>query len=161
MQKIVLFIFILSSLPLLLSAQNALVLGTYQANTTVGEEVCVQMYGRQFNGIVSMQYTLQWNPKHLKYRGVQNFGLRGLSDQNFGTQQQTDGLLTAAWYDPQLRGISLKEGSVVYEVCFEVIGGKGETTKLAFVETPTTIEVSNAQSQLIPLQSEVGKINIR
>jgi hypothetical protein len=145
----------------LLSAQNALVLGTYQANTAIGEEVCVQVYGRQFNGIVSMQYTLQWNSNQLKFKGVENFGLRGLSDQNFGTQRQKEGLLTTAWYDPQLRGISLPEGSVVYEVCFEVVGGKGETTKLSFVEEPTPIEVSNAQSVLIPLQTEAGKINIR
>lgn len=144
-----------------LSAQQSLTLGTFQKNTSVNETVCVPIYARDFYEIVSMQYTLQWNTEQLEFQSFSNFNLPQLSQRNFGLQKRKDGLLTFAWYDPKLRGISLPEGTVLYELCFKVIGGKGSVARLSIVNQPTVIEVSNAQSQLLPLQTEMGKINIR
>ncbi|MEM6699958.1 MAG: cohesin domain-containing protein, partial [Bacteroidota bacterium] len=131
MQKLligILLIVLTTVLPNDLNAQSPLILGAYNKKASPEKTVCMQIYGRQFKQILSMQYTLKWDTKLLKFKTVEEFGLPGLSEQNFGTKQTDEGLLTFAWFDPQLAGINKSDGEVLYEVCFEVIGKAGQQT---------------------------------
>ncbi|MEM0993156.1 MAG: cohesin domain-containing protein [Bacteroidota bacterium] len=141
-------------------AQSPLIIGTYKAKVNPDQNVCVKIYGREFEQILSMQYSLRWDTEQLKFKNISNFGLPKLSAQNFGTQRAEEGILTFAWYDPNLQGISKADGSILYEVCFEVVGAKGTSTKLEFANEPTIIEVSKAPGTLIELQTEGGKVEI-
>lgn len=164
MQKLligILFIALTIVLPKDLNAQNPLILGAYNKKANPEKTVCMQIYGRQFKQILSMQYTLKWDTKLLKFNSVQGFGLPGLNEQNFGKKQTNEGLLTFAWFDPQLGGINKSDGEVLYEVCFEVIGKTGQQTYLEFVSEPTLIEVSAAPGVLIDMKSEGSKLEIK
>jgi len=144
-----------------LKAQNPLILGAYNKKASPEKTVCMQVYGREFKQILSMQYTLKWDTKLLRFESIQGFGLPNLSEQNFGQKQTDEGLLTFAWFDPQLQGINKSDGTVLYEVCFDVVGKAGQQTFLEFVNEPTLIEVSAAPGVLINLKTEGSKLEIR
>ncbi|MEM8527408.1 MAG: cohesin domain-containing protein [Bacteroidota bacterium] len=157
----ILFIAFAGIVPNELNAQNPLILGAYNKKASPEKTVCMQIYGRQFRQILSMQYTLKWDTNLLKFKSVEEFALPGLSMENFGTRQIEEGLLTFAWFDPQLGGISKADGTVLYEVCFEVVGKSGVQTYLEFIGEPTLIEVSAAPGVLIDLKTEGSKLEIK
>jgi len=145
----------------LAQAQQTLILGAYNKSAAPGETVCMDIYGRQFQNILSMQYTLQWDANVLEFKEVKGFGLEGLSKQNFGYNRTEDGLLTFAWFEPYLRGVTLQEGEVLYQVCFEVTAKSATKTRLQFVGEPTEIEISNTASEFLDLKGEGGEVRIK
>ncbi len=161
MNKKYLLLLPLLFLATLISAQGALTMGIYNKKAEKGKTVCVDVYGRDFQQILSLQYSLKWNPKHLKFKEVKSFKLAGLSAQNFGTNRAKEGLLSMAWYDPQLRGITMADGQTVYQICFDVIGDAGSKSYFKFTDVPTPIEVSMGQGILIGFKSEGGKFEVR
>lgn len=144
-----------------LFAQSPLILGVYNKKVSPSETICVGVYGRSFDRILSMQYTIAWNPHELQFKEIKGFSLPGLSSSNFGLNKTKEGFLTFSWYDPQLRGITKADGEQIYEVCFQVKAVSGTRTQLQFTSNPTTIEVSMGQGVLIELKTEGGKIEIR
>ncbi len=126
-----------------------------------GKEICLPVAARGFNGIVSMQYTLVWDPALLSFRRLQGFALPGLNANNFGTQLVADGKLTHSWYDANVQGVSRPDGAAVYEVCFQLTGAAGERATVSFGDVPTVREVSDATGQLIPLNGLAGTVSIQ
>ena len=133
------------------------------ANKTVqkGEEVCVEIYAKDFHKIVSMQYSMEWDAAVLKFKDVNQFKLPAMNAQNFGTHLIEKGIITFAWYDPDIRGINLPDGEALYQICFEVIGASGSRTFLNFTDQPTIQEISNGAGELIPLNSVRGVVRVK
>ncbi len=125
-----------------------------------GEEVCIPIKAKGFKQIVSMQYTLQWDPAVLKFKSFGNFELPGLSEQNFGTHITQKGKLTHAWFDLNVKGITLPDESPLYELCFEATGDPGSKTTIQFVEDPTIIEIANVNSGFLELKQVPGLVRI-
>ncbi|GIV31918.1 MAG: hypothetical protein KatS3mg030_220 [Saprospiraceae bacterium] len=97
-----------------------------------GQEVCLPLTARQFHQVVSMQYTLEWDPSVLAFKGIRNMRLPGLSKDNFGTHLTSQGKLTHAWYDLNVQGIDLPDGATLFELCFEAVGEPGAQTTFRF-----------------------------
>jgi len=163
MQKLFTTLLLLTAISFttLAQAQQTLILGAYNETAAPGEEICVDIYGRQFLNILSMQYTLKWDADVLEFTGVKGFNLEGLSKENFGYHRTADGLLTFAWYEPYLRGISLQEGATLYQVCFKVKAKAETQTTLEFTSEPTEIEIANSASEFLDLQGEGGVIRVK
>ena len=130
---------------------------TANANT----EVCLDVTTKDFQNILSMQYSMKWSPKILEFTRTNAFQLPGTATQNFGTNKSKDGVLTFSWYDQNLRGISLPDGSSIYQVCFNVVGTSGQKGYLKFTGQPTSIEIANGYSELLELNSVAGIVKIR
>lgn len=125
-------------------------------------ETCVAVTARNFNEIVSMQYSMKWDPNVLKFKEVRSFNLPGLSANNFGAQLAgKEGILTYSWFDANVRGISRPDGSNLYEVCFEVVGEPGSKSAIQFTDVPTVKEISNSASQLLALDGAVGTVEVK
>lgn len=137
-----------------------LTLSVSNVSTTKGAEVCVDVSTKDFDQIVSLQYSMAWNSDLLKFKEVKNFKLPAMNAQNFGAHKAENGVLTFAWYDPNIRGITLPDDSVIYQVCFEAIGKSGSIASLKFANEPTVQEVSNASGELIPLNSIKGRVKV-
>jgi hypothetical protein len=146
---------------LVLHAQTPLILGVYNKKVSPSETTCVSVYGRNFDRILSMQYTIAWNPQELQFKEIKGFSLSSLSINNFGLNKVKEGFLTFSWYDPQLRGITKADGEQLYEVCFQVNAASGTKSQLQFTNNPTTIEISMGQGILIGLKTEGGKIEVK
>ncbi len=129
---------------------------------TKNSETCVVVTARNFNSIVSMQYSMKWDKNVLTFKRVQGFNLPGLSANNFGTQLvEKEGILTHSWFDANVRGISRPDGANLYEVCFDVIGEAGSKTTIQFTDVPTVKEISNSNSQFLNLASAGGVVEVK
>lgn len=128
--------------------------------TSSGEEICVPIKGKNFNKIVSMQYTLRWDPNLLKFNRLTDFKLKALSANNFNAKETAKGQLAKSWFDPAIQGITINDGESIYSVCFETLGASGSESYIYFSGDPTIIEMSDPSGE-INFKSEKSFISIK
>ncbi len=154
-------IFLFSSFYTVKDVSTILTLTASNKTAQTGKEVCIDVAVKDFQKILSMQYSMKWSPKQLKFKEIKGLNLSGLSESNFGNHVTEKGLLTFAWYDPNIRGISIPDGTTIYQVCFDVVGKSGDKAYFQFTNHPTIIEISNAQGNFLDLNGSTGLIKIR
>ncbi|MEZ4954927.1 MAG: cohesin domain-containing protein [Saprospiraceae bacterium] len=130
------------------------------AKASKGSETCVSVKVSQFNDIVSMQYTMKWDPAILTFKEVKNFGLPGLEEANFGTKAADKGILAYSWFDANVQGITKPDGTNLYDVCFEAKGEAGNTSSVEFANAPVVIEITNSASQFLGIEGANGKVTV-
>lgn len=140
---------------------SVLTLSVTTQSAAKGEAVCLDIISPDFNQIVSMQYTMQWDRKVLKYKGVQNFNVPAMSAANFGPRTAPEGKLTFSWYDPNVRGITLPAGTSLYQVCFDVIGESGSKAFFQFTDYPTITEIMQTDGTFLDLNWTSGKVTVK
>ncbi len=124
---------------------------------TPGSTVCVDFTAQNFNNVVSMQYSMNWNSNILEYVEATNFGIASLA----GSFNLTSpGNLSIVWFDPLVSGITVPDGTVLYSLCFEIVGNNGQMSDVDISGTPTLIEVKDGNLQDIPLSSGSGKVTV-
>ena len=106
-----------------------------------GTTVCMPIRVNDFDNIIGLQFSLNWDPAVVQYVEARNFGLTGVNDASFGEGQTDAGTLTFNWIDMSLDGVTLVDGTSIFDVCFQVIGGAGTSTNISFTNTPTQTEV--------------------
>jgi|GEM_PF-2342181 len=125
-----------------------------------GEQTCLPVLVKNFNEIVSMQYTMKWNPAILKFVAVKVDDLKNMDVQNnFGISRANTGVLTTSWYDPALKGVTLKDNSMAYQVCFEAIA-PGQTS-VEFGDKPTVREITNAGGKFFRMASRKATVTVK
>ena len=140
---------------------NTLTLTASNKTAQKGAEVCLDISSKDFQQIVSMQYTMKWNPKVIKYKSVKGFGLPGMSANSFGAQDAANGKLTFSWFDFNVRGITVADGTALYQVCFDAIGESGTKGYFQFTNSPTVIEIANVFDVFLELNAVNGLVRIR
>ncbi|MEO1260853.1 MAG: cohesin domain-containing protein [Bacteroidota bacterium] len=138
-----------------------LTLTTADLEVAKAQEVCVAVTANGFEQILTMQYSMNWDPKVLQFNNFKNFGLPGMDERNFGRHLLDEGIITFSWYDQQLAGISKEDGTVIYEMCFDAIGDPDSSTSIEFTSKPTVVEISNAASVFLDLRTDSGTISIK
>ncbi len=133
-------------------------------NGAPGDTVCVEITVDNLVDVTNIQFTLEWDPAILDFIDVQNLstGLPALDDGSFNTAQTGSGLLPFAWLDFLGSSNTLPDGSVLFEVCFEVIGGLGQSSPVDFTNDPTIIQVGNALNDPsnYPFELNPGQVNV-
>ncbi len=153
----------LGSLPSSQPPQSGQVL-TLQARSVearAGGKTCVDVQVRDFNNLLSMQYTMAWDAGLLAFTDMRNFGLPGLNAQNFGAHRTAEGLLTFVWIDGSLRGVTIPDGSTIFSVCFDVKGQPGQSASFSFTDKPTAFESVNVNEELVQIKTLEGRVDIR
>jgi len=125
-----------------------------------GETVCTAVRAQGFNSLLSMQYTVAWDPDVLAFKGLKDFGLPYLTVQNFGTTKVSEGVMPVAWIDNALKGVTVSAGNPLYTICFEA-KASGQSSPVQIIDKPTAIEVVNLGEKLVGLDSEPGLITVR
>lgn len=130
-------------------------------DTEPGNNFCVDVVTNDFDDIISMQFSMNWNPSIVQFTGIQNLGLPALAETNFNTQDVNQGLLNVSWIDESTEGISLADcEDILFSVCFTAIGNEGDFTNFEFSSNPTPIEIINANEQEVPFNGDLGIINL-
>lgn len=127
-----------------------------------GEEVCMEVAVNDFIDILSMQFSINWDPDVLRYVGAQNFGLQDFTDANIAGPEAPSndpGEAAVLWFDPNVTGVSVPNGTVIFEICFEVVGECDETSSIDFTDTPREIEVSN-NTEVIDVSTVSGDFTV-
>ncbi len=121
---------------------------------------CFDVSVEGFNDIVSAQYTMNFDASVLTFASVQNFNLTDLNASAFGTNGTANGNLTMSWLHNATTGVTVPDGTVIYQVCFDVNGTDGQNTTLSFSGNPTAIEVTNNNSDQVTPDFTSGQITI-
>ena len=108
--------------------------------TLPGQTVCVEVTANSFTDIFSFQYTINYDPTILDFTTINPIDLP--ADLLFA--EPSAGNITVSWSDATLPldGVTLADGTVLYEICFMAIGAVGETSPIDFSGSLTPIEVT-------------------
>jgi len=149
------FIFLFSSISLY--SQSNLLFDISEETAAQADQVCLDVSVQGFEHIVSMQYSIHYDPYSLLFLQPSNYNLPGLVASNFGT---FPGILTFSWISNDLtNGTTLADGTVIFSLCFQVLADEGVST-LSFSEAPLMIEISNNMGDLINPVFQEGSVTI-
>jgi gliding motility-associated-like protein len=126
-----------------------------------GQNVCLDVSVQDFSSIVSMQFSINYDPAMLTYTGSDNLNLSGLTASNIGNPGgPSSGNITVSWLaDDPVLGVTLPDGDVIFQVCFDAIGPNCNDTNVSFSSNPTPIEVTDADG-LVTFNSASGTVSI-
>ena len=140
--------------------QAPLTLGISNERVKNGAEVCLKVQVVDFDQLLSMQYSVRWDPKMLQFKRTDGYQLAGMSAANFGAHRAAEGILTSVWIDNSLQGVSLANASPIYQICFEAIGATGQSTEVNLSDGPTPFEVVNLKQEVLDLKGVAGRVTI-
>ena len=126
-----------------------------------GDMICLDVTADNFTDIIGLQFSMNYDPSELEFTSVGNFNLDGLSESLFGLPNDggTPGNITLSWLDNSLEGVTVADGTVLFEVCFEVLGDN-TTTDVTFSSSPTGIEVTDVDENSVDFNGEDGTVTI-
>ncbi len=153
------FLSVLSFL-FLITKLSAFTLSATNESGISGSQVVVPITVKDFNKIISMQGTIQWDASVATYASVEQYGLNGLSSSNFGTSKTSSGKLTFSWFESDLVGVTLSDNSVIFAIRFTLIGAAGTTSNVSFTSSPTTIEVIDENMANVTVTTSTGIITV-
>ncbi len=126
-----------------------------------GQQVCVDVTADGFQDILLMDFSIQFDPAKLQFVSVTGFNLAGLSEQNFGLPGQggvPSGRITCSWNEPTTSGLSIPNGTIIFQICFNAIGSG--TSTVSFGNTPLAIDVRNSGGQTVLFDSKSSTVTI-
>lgn len=126
-----------------------------------GASFCVDVKVRDFNEVVSLQYTMNWDPKVIRFKELKGFSLKDMGPNNFGAQKAAEGFIGTSWFDMDVKGITVPDQSVIYQVCFEAIGKTGTSCNIQFSGKPVAVEISNSKGELMGFEARRAAITIQ
>ncbi len=116
-----------------------LVLTASEETSPPGSRVCVDISVENFDDVVGFQFSMNFNPAILANGAAENFNLKGLNAGIINVNSTT-GVVTIAWTDPDAVGVSVPDGTVLFQLCFDVIGNNGQSSNVNFSNNPVAIE---------------------
>ncbi len=112
-------------------------------NADANGEVCVGISVKDFVQITTAASTIEWDPLVLSNPRIESVNLSGLRDDNFNLDQGANGIASFVWFDPATEGLTLADGVIIFEICFDVIGSDGQNSSIAFTDALTERSASN------------------
>lgn len=141
-------------------ASSSLTLSAPQQTVKSGQTICLDVTVADFQSLISMQYSMKWDASILEFQEVKGFALPHLSQQNFGQHLIKEGVLTSVWIDNSLKGVTLTDGSPIFQVCLKAIGSAGQASTFSFIDKPTPFEVVTVKEKVIGLNGVEGLIQV-
>ncbi len=126
-----------------------------------GENVCIDVIADEFDGILSKQYSINYDPTVLAFTNAGDFILPNLFTDGFANP--IPGFVTVSWVSNNLNeGETLEGSQKIYELCFDIIdeGAGSSTTYLSIGSTPTPIEVVSKENEFLDIWRIDGKVKI-
>jgi hypothetical protein len=109
-----------------------------------GTMVNIDLKVSDFQNMLGMQFSINWNPEVLSFQNVEDFGLEDITlESNFGLDSSSVGRLGFLWIDNSLAGVALPDSSVLFAIKFMVIGNPDAACDIVFSDIPTLIELSD------------------
>ncbi|MGK7392913.1 MAG: cohesin domain-containing protein, partial [Candidatus Cyclobacteriaceae bacterium M3_2C_046] len=119
-----------------------------------GSYVTVPLTVKNYENIITTQFTVRWDQEQLSYQEVQNFGISSMSTGNFGTTNIENGYLTFSWDQADLQPQSLADDESLFDIIFKLKSSPGDSSEIYLDDLPLTIEI--ASGDLIKLNHEVN-----
>ncbi len=142
------------------AAQGTVTLYADTITGNSGTQVPISVRGINFTNINSIQGTIEFDPAVVTYQSINYFGLPGMNSSNFGITQVASGKITFSWNDATLSGIDKSNGDPFFTILFSLSGSNGSQTSISFVNTPTTVEITDSLFNTLSTTLTSGRIRI-
>ncbi len=124
-----------------------------------GDNFCIDVTSESgFVDLQSIQYAITWDGSILQFTGVTNITplLPSLTQSAFNSQNDT---LRMVWFESS-NGVSVPDSTVLFQICFDVVGTNGECTDVPFVDlgTFTSIEVFDGMANELGFNGVSGLV---
>ena len=107
-----------------------------------GTELCVDFTVAQFMDLQTVRFSINWSQAVLRFNRFENFALPNIQPTTF---QDGPGYVEFDWWD--FSGSTLPDGTVLFTLCFEVIGQPGACTDLDLSSSPRAIFIEAASTR--------------
>ena len=131
-------------------------LNTEVFTTSAEDEIVVVLTANNFERIVAMQFSLNWDPSVLEFKEIGDFNLPDLSEGTFNTAIVENGELSVAWFDTNVSGQSVEDGTNLFSITFTKLSEV--PSAFFFDNTPTKIEFVAFPFNEVPFNSTVNEI---
>ena len=134
-----------------------------QVSADAGAQVCVPVTVENFSSIISLQFTMEYDPSVLQLSSIQNLNLVSLDQGDFNPDQAA-GTITFSWAAESQsdlnNGVNLADGTTIFELCFNVIGSAGASSAIAFTGSVTSIEAAEPPLNPVPVSFNNGSVAV-
>jgi len=111
--------------------------------------VCFDIKINDFDEMIALQYSINWDPNVFRFDTVEAFGIPGLDLSGFGTPSSPgvdEGELIFSWIDLSLEGVTLPDYTTIFRLCLTAVGNAGTSSPITFTDDPLEIEIANVDS---------------
>ena len=105
--------------------------------------VQAKVVARGFRDIASAQFTLDWDPRVLRFVRIAPAGASGAGEGNWGIADAGRGTLAFSWNASEGEGLTLSDGTELFCLQFQVVGQIGEQSRVAFSDAIAPREVAS------------------
>ena len=129
------------------------------ADIAIGTNGCVAVTANNFNGLVSAQFTIEYDQTRFAFTGPSDINLPDLAPGNFNAPPSLPGKIIFSWNTsaPTTRA----DGEVLFTLCFDAIGNVGDQSPISITGNPAAIEVfDDAGNQIDPVLTMPGTVTI-
>ncbi|MEM9918610.1 MAG: gliding motility-associated C-terminal domain-containing protein [Bacteroidota bacterium] len=132
--------------PSLCNSLTGFALSTINDTVATGEQTCLDVSVCNFDEIVGMSYTIEFNPNLLQFNSICYTNLEQLDPALFATNNTDNGFLNLVWFDSLDVGVTAPDGSAIYSICFDAIGPGGSMDTLKFNNSLTPLDIVDVNS---------------
>lgn len=125
-----------------LCAQETITLHLPDTVVNNGDTLLLDIRARSFSQIVSVQFSLAWNPDVIRF--VSTEPEEGLPFIAVGTNNAAMGSLRVSWFDIQGSGQTRPDNSTILRLKFFANGNPGDITDVRITDMPLAIQVFRA-----------------
>jgi hypothetical protein len=132
-------------------------------NANCGEIIEIPITISGFKNLLSLQGTIGWDSKKLKFLNISSFGPPSLDLDigNFGTNNSEKGILTFSWIDKNLEGKSLSDSTIIFKIRLSSTSYINETIDIQFLNSPLTFEIIDIGYNQILSRLINGFVNLK
>jgi len=116
--------------------------------------VCLDVSVENFVAVGAYQGSIQYDTSKIRYRSIMPNSAFPFFQPDVYAQDR--GAISFSWLDFSFKGQTVPDGTVIFKLCFDIVGDLGETASLFFSSDPTRFEVGDANANkfgLGPLNS--------
>ena len=137
-----------------------LTIGFSDHSVSEGQEILIPVEVSNFNEMLSLQGSIDWDSSVLSYVSTEAYNLTGVNTGSFGVSQTSSGKLTFSWNDMDLSGESIPDGHSIFSIRFIASGNTGDVTTIRLDNQPTQIEFSDTSMNPVDYTLIPGTVTI-
>lgn len=144
-----------------LKAQT-IVLSIPDTTAQTGDTLLLPITAAGFEQVVSMQFSIQWDPAVIGYI---NFEMGAISGVAIGETAAAQGVLRLSWFDVEGLGVTRPDGSAIVRFRFVAIGSEGSFTPVTITDDPLPVQIFRVGSNPeifdpLTLEQDTGSVTI-
>jgi gliding motility-associated-like protein len=114
----------------------------------------------RFRKMLSMQGTVAWDSKVLRFDSISNYGSSAMqmNASNFGLTQTANGNLFYSWNDASLGGVTLADSTVLFTMRFTQLSKDPAIATISFPDGPVATEFLDTTYQPVAVDRRSGNI---